>query len=206
MKYAASVLAIATLFAAGAQAKKTKPVWQATRTSDPITGKTSCVVAAYDQAAGMSFTRIGALYPIVEINSEYGVLVGVSSGGQFRIPAGDIIWRVDDLPYRELRAADNPAGQANNHSTGSVEQANENVLALTKSLIATSTVASGDKAKAMLEELRTGRSLQFRRAGASTGYGLPGDAMYRTGRMTKDGLVPYPLDVSFRAALEQCGM
>lgn len=95
----------ATCITRAASAKKApKPVWQVSRTGDPITGATSCIVAAYDQAAGLSYTRTGALYPFVENSSTHGVLVGVGSGGRIRLPTGDIVWRVDDRPFRTLAA------------------------------------------------------------------------------------------------------
>src|SRR5690606_38699484 len=86
-----------------------REVWSVSRTSDPITGVSSCVVTAYDTAAGLKYSRFGFLYPVVENNSKLGLLVGVSSGGKMRLPTGDILWRVDDNPHRTLRAADNPA-------------------------------------------------------------------------------------------------
>lgn len=79
-------------------------------------------------------------------------------------------------------------------------------LALARSFSATSTVASGDKARDMLDEMLAGASLQFRSANVAASYGLPDDRARMTGLMTKDGLRPYPLDASFRDALSQCGI
>jgi len=182
--------------------KPAPPVWQVMRSSDPITGKTSCVVAVIDRAAGLSFTTTGTIYPFVENNSELGLLVGVSSGGKVRLPTGDIVWRVDDHPYRELKVADNPAAAST--SDDPAARAMSQTLALARSFSATSTVASGDKARAMLDEMLTGSALQIRSANVATSYGLPDDSVRMTGLMTKDGLRPYPLDASFRDALSRC--
>lgn len=185
-----------------------KSVWTAIRSVDPITGKSSCIVSAYDRAAGMSFTRIGVLYPIVEMNSEHGLLVGVSSGGRVRIPSGDILWRVDDLPYRELKAANNPANRSGASAlpADAAAKLSQDTLALTQALTATSTVASGDTAWAMLDEMRRGKGLQYRQAEANAAYGLPQASAQMTGQLTKKGLAPFPLDASFQAALTKCGI
>ncbi|MCB2014667.1 MAG: hypothetical protein R3E11_01810 [Sphingobium sp.] len=87
---------------------KKKGAWSVVRTQDPITGRTTCAVSALDRLAHMRFARIGALYAVVENNPDAGLLVGVSSGGRWRIPVGDILWRVDTQPYRTLKAVDNP--------------------------------------------------------------------------------------------------
>jgi hypothetical protein len=121
-------------------------VWQVTRSSDPVTGATRCIVAAYDQARGKSFSRTGTLYPIVENSSVHGVLVGVSSGGRFRLPTGDIVWRVDDRPFRTPAAADNPAGAttAMPQESADMQRLVDQQMRIVNAVTATSTVASGD--------------------------------------------------------------
>jgi hypothetical protein len=202
---------LASAFPAPAvQSKKApKPVWQVTRTSDPITGATSCIVAAWDQAGKTSFSRTGTLYPFVENSSVHGMLVGVSSGGRIRLPTGDIVWRVDDRPFRTLVAADSPANAtASAISAGSaaVQALVEQQMRLVAAASATSTVARGATARAILDEMLAGRGLVFRAAAASAAYGLPSDGGQRVGQITKDGLRPYPLDDSFRAGLAVCGV
>ena len=209
------LLHIAAMVAAGfatttvSARKAPDAVWQVSRTSDPITGATSCIVAAYDRAAGMSFSRTGILYPFIENNSAHGLLVGVSSGGRIRLPTGDIVWRVDDRPFRTLAAADNPAGmnnaalpQQSAEMTGLMQQQMRLIAAAT----ATSTVAGGKIARIMLDEMLAGQGLIFRAAAATTSFGLPTGAGQSVGRITKDGLRPYPLDGSFRAGLAACGI
>ena len=80
--------------------KKTQAVWQVSRTGDPITDTATCFVAAYERAAGMSFTRVGARHPFVENSSTYGLLGGVSSGDKWRLPTGEIVRRVDAHLFR----------------------------------------------------------------------------------------------------------
>lgn len=192
-----------------------REAWSVTRTTDPITGESTCVVAAYDQVGRSRFSRVGALYPVVENNARLGLLVGVSSGGQFRLPTGDIVWRVDDRPHREIRAADNPATGAalpvpfrtgNEAADRAVEQTMAQQGNLIASMTATSTVASGDRAQAMLAEMAAGRSLIFRQANAAPAYGLPSNQTHRVGQFTNEGLRPIPLDESFRRGLAACGI
>jgi hypothetical protein len=73
-------------------------------------------------------------------------------------------------------------------------------------LIATSTVASGEKAKEILAEMLVGKGLVFRAGAAAPSYGLPSPATNNVGQMTANGLKPIPLDDSFRAGLQACGI
>ncbi|WP_336972530.1 hypothetical protein [Sphingobium aromaticiconvertens] len=196
-----------------AKAKQPR-TWQATRAADPITGATSCVVSALDYVGSTRYSRTGYLYPIIEMNSAQGLLIGVSSGGRFRLPTGTIVWRVDDRPFRELKAEDNPAGTGGTAippgSNDAVTKALADTTALTSRLIlaatATSTLASGDKAREMLAELKSGKGLIYRASAAAASYGLPDSNIYRVGQYGKDGLAPIPIDASLLAALAVCGM
>ena len=196
--------------------KKPREAWSVERTTDPITGETTCVVAAYDQAAGLKFSRMGGLYPIVETNSKLGLLVGVSTGGRYRLPTGDILWRVDSKPFRELKVADNPGTVGTTpfgtYKTGNdaADKAVTDAMARTSNLVAsmtaTSTVASGDKAKEMLAEMLAGGSLIFRQSTAAPAFGLPTGRESEVGQITKYGLKPIPLDDSFRRGIAGCGI
>ena len=209
--HTATLLLLAALAATSpAAARRTpRPVWEVTRTGDPVTGATSCIVAVYDQAAGLSLSRTGSLYPFVENSSVHGVLVGVSSGGRIRLPTGDILWRVDDRPFRTLRAADNPAGIGDPLTSiqggAAMQQLVEQQRQLIAAATATSTVASGDTARAMLREMLAGQGPVFRQAAQTISYGLPGDSA-AVGQITRHGLRAIPLDDSLRAGLTACGI
>ena len=210
LSLAAAAVMVAVCVAPSVSARKAaKPVWQVSRTSDPITGATSCIVAAYDHAAGMSYSRTGGLYPFVENSSAHGLLVGVSSGGRIRLPTGDIVWRVDERPFRTLAAADNPAGMnasALPQGNAAMQQLVDQQMRLVAAATATSTVAGGTTARAILAEMLTGSRLIFRAAAATTSYGLPTGTDRSVGQLTKDGVRPYPLDDSFRVGLTACGL
>lgn len=212
MKRVVTCLAIASLMISPAAHARTKPVqtWAASRITDPITGATRCIVSATDRAAGMRMTRVGALYPVVELNSEHGLLVGVSSGGRVRIPTGDIVWRVDDRPFHELKVADNPVGHTPSALPDSVAaqlgtSATENMNRMIAAASATSTMASGEKAKALLAEMIAGRGLLFRNTAVQS-FGLADPRAQEVGQITREGLTPILLDESFRTALAECGM
>lgn len=199
-----TVLLAASLCSSGLSAKP-RPTWTADKLTDPITGKSSCTVAALDSFGKDSYTRVGAFYPMVQMTSEHGLLVGVSSGGRYRIPPGDILWRVDDLPFRELKAANNPVDRTAVPAEG-IARLQQETTAMMRAMTATSTMASGKLAWDMLAELRGGRGLQFRQAMAVGSYGLPQQQALETGQITAKGARPYPLDESFAAALTECGI
>ncbi len=210
-----AILTAAVVFAVAqsAWASAPKDAWKVTRVKDPITGASSCVVTAADQVSSFAFTRSGYLYPIAENNSQFGLLVGVSTGGQIRLPSGDILWKVDDKPFRELKAADNPVGNSTAATfplpagaTPELKSAMETSARAIAGLTATSTVASGDKAREILAEMYAGKSLLFRAANAAPAYGLPSSATNRVGQITSDGQRPISIDQSFRSGLSQCGI
>lgn len=305
----ASRVVMAALLCAGlalapshALAKKKPPkgAWDVVRTNDPITGRSTCVVSSLDRIGRSRYTRFGYLYAVVENNPEAGLLVGVSSGGRLRLPVGDVVWRVDDKPYRTLKAADNPLpariGQGSLASAlmtnalaiasdaaaagaspsapathgdksaaagagpgPSATKAGDTTVAATApiaaspssatpapaaeaavndyvrtmqaamarqaamvseitasalernsrtvaTLGATATMASGETARAMLEEMKAGKSLLYRQDSEFPAYGLPSHKPSRIGVMTNKGWRPIPIDQSFHDGLVACGI
>ena len=215
----AAAITATLLIAAPATAKDRVPrTWQATRTTDPVTGVSRCVVSALDYVGKTRYSRTGFLYPVIEKHPQHGLLVGVSSGGRFRLPTGTILWRVDEQPFREVRPEDGPmtADMSSALPSGVMGQdpvaakAMADAMAMSGRMImsatATSSFAMGDTARAMLAELRSGHGLLFRAKAAVADTGLPDSGMYRVGQITKDGLKPVPLDASLHTALAECGM
>lgn len=204
---AALVIVGGTLIAYGTTSNAAAVRWKVIRSTDPITGVSSCIVAAPDQVDSFNFTRSFMLYPIVEKNSQRGLLVGVSSGGRVRVPVGEILWRVDDKPFREIGAnmMEMASGMASStNSTAELMRLQQEMIA---AATATSTVAKGDEAVAMLQEMRAGRTLLFRQKQAAPSYGLPGEGGLAVGQYSsKGGHEPIPLDNSFLAGLKQCGI
>lgn len=197
---------------------KTPHTWSATRTTDPVTGVTRCVVTAMDYVGKTRYSRTGFLYPVIENHQKHGLLIGVSSGGRFRLPTGTMLWRVDEQPFREIRPEDGPVPDgtaiaaapvppgADAATTKAVNDAMALATRMAAGFSATSTFATGEIAKAMLAELRAGHGLLYRAKAATTDTGLPDSGMYRVGQFTKDGLKPIPVDESLETSLAQCGM
>lgn len=217
---AASVISACTM--TPGQPLQLAETWTATKTIDPITGISRCVVAVPDSInIGTVFysTRVGRLYPFVESNSQLGLLVGVGSGGQFRVPVGDIVWRVDDKPFRTLRVMDNPGGtndavskparkrKAASATEKAMQETSDVAFKMAQMVTSSATVASGNNAKAMLAEMLDGRGLIYRAAAAAPSYGLPSNAPYSVGQYTTtEGQRPIPLDESFHQSLAVCGI
>ncbi len=214
-----SILVLATLaLASPAVAKKAPRTWTATHTTDPVTGVSRCVVSASDYVGQTRYTRTGFLYPVIENHPEHGLLVGVSSGGRFRLPTGTILWRVDDRPFREIRPEDGPVTQTaalpppalpegtNAATAKAVSDAMAMASRMAAGMSATSTFATGDTARAMLEELRTGHGLLYRAKAAASDTGLPDIGAMRVGQFTHEGLKPIPVDDSLETSLKACGM
>ncbi len=194
--------------------------WSVSRSTDPVTGLERCVVAAVDRFGSDRLSRMGSLYPFVEKNSAIGLLVGVSSGGRFRVPPGDILWRVDANAFQELKGSDTPTTgtsaapavpmPAPVQGNPGAEKAFQDAMAMSARLAAAVTsgvtAASGKRAEELLVELRAGRTLIFRSATSAPSMGLPSDQTNRVGMITDEGLRPFLLDASFAAGLAECGI
>ena len=216
LKQGVAICLLAGALAACASTPETAGRWTASASVDPITGVERCVVTVPDRSFGSAFSRTGSLYPFVEQNSELGLMVGVSSGGRYRLPTGDIDWRVDDNPHHTLKAADTPStgGTVASVSTEDMsdaqarayEQSMEDIEGMVFSIQNGVTAAGGEKAEALLAELRAGSELRFRSKGAAPSAGLVSSSTYLTGRFENGQLVPIILDESFEVALRQCGL
>jgi hypothetical protein len=155
-------------------------------------------VTAPDRSFGRGFTRNGFIYPFVENNDEVGLLVGVMSGGNMRVPPGDIQWRVDDHEHRTLLARRTPVigGRAG-------VMFNEGLMSSIRNGI---TAVDGERAEEMLAEMLAGSALLYRAAATANMAGLPSYRSAAVGRVSADGVEPFPLDESFRVALAECGI
>lgn len=168
--------------------------WVAQKAQDPVTGVSRCVVVSPDAFGSFNYTRIFAFYPIVENHPKHGLLVGVSTGGTVGVPAGDIIWRVDNNKPVRLSAASNPSS---GQSYFGVDIG---------ATLAPATVASGAKARRMLAEMKSGTNLLFRQDAPGQEIGIVRSSTYRAGEIDKGLPRPIPLDASFHAALEDCNL
>ena len=189
-----AITSIAVTVVAGCGAPQNLKGWIAKRSQDPVSGVSRCVVTKPDQFSSLLYTRTFTLYPVIEENPKYGLLVGVSSGGNFVVPVGDILWRVDQNKPNSIKAQETPSSGP---AYGGV-----NVNAL----VSGSTMASGKKARSMLEELKSGTSLIFRQDLSQHQIGLPRSSILRVGEISGGKLQALELGASFRKALTDCGL
>jgi hypothetical protein len=96
---------------------------------------------------------------------------------------------------------------AGNDAAATIDATTAYALQIARSVSATSTMASGDMAKEMLDEMLKGQSLLFRSAGTGPQTGLPDYSALMAGQMSDKGeLRPIPLDASLHEGLKACGM
>ena len=193
-----AIVAIAATVVAGCGAPLNQDLnlkgWISERSQDPVSGVSRCVVTKPDQFSSLVFTTTFTLYPVIEMNPKYGLLVGVSSGGKFAVPVGDILWRVDQNTPISIKAHETPSSGP---SYGGV-----NVNAL----LSGSTMASGKKARLMLAELKSGTSLIYREDLPQQQIGLPRSSIYRVGEISGGKRQALQLNASFHKALTDCGL
>ena len=204
------------LAACATAATENQQTWQVTRQEDPITGVSRCVVTAPDRVGGTAYTRMSYLYPFVELNSDAGLLVGVSTGGKVRFSPGDIVWRVDQEPPRTFTVANTPTigAQANvvtmDATSPEQQQAMETAMKMTAGITSSMqngiTAVGGADAEAALAEMKSGKSLLFRAASAAPSAGVPSSQTFKVGQVQRGKLKPFQLDESFESALAQCGL
>ena len=190
-----------------------------------MTGIQRCVASVPDRSfTGARYTVNGYLYPVVENNSELGLLIGVSSGGDIPVPTGDILWRIDSNEVHTLLVSETP-------TIGADGQADENAFSRTyaqtmsviNQMVASvqngATLVGGKRAEAILAEMRSGSELVFREAVAAPNTGLIRSGTENMGIVEEDYSVrarlgldpvrsrrPIKLDDSFEAALQECGL
>ena len=188
------VLPVLGLLLASACTTPTQSGWVARNQTDAVTGTNRCVVVKPDAFGGLDYTRAFHLYPVVEKHPKHGVLVGVSTGGNYPVPSGDILWRVDENKPILIKSAETPSNQKNYYGVN------------ISGILSGSTLASGKKAQRMLEQLKQGKTLVFRQHVAGNDIGLPRANTGLAGEYVNGKLQPILLGETFRSALARCGI
>lgn len=146
---------------------------------------TMVTTGSYYHSDGRVSTVTGRTYPFVGKRGDT-LLVGVRSGGQLRIPVGDVQLRIDDHPAWTITMIETPLER---EAEGDAQQA------AIQSVIAASTrpytAATGEKAQQILQQMLSGKKLIYRQV-------TPGMPTSTTGE--------YLLDESFKAALLKAGI
>lgn len=150
--------------------------WAASVKYDRFSGEVECFVSTGDFFTETSVvTSNNKYYPLIQIKN--GVLmVGVRSGGRFPIPVGDVKIRVDSNKAYDISITETPVDQKVDPVIASMKASYEslpedqkklvisaidNASKTQKAMVSTYTVATGDKAKALLEEIKHGRKLIY---------------------------------------------
>lgn len=207
-----TLAAIASLTISGCASTSTpQESWVSTIKVDEFTDEVTCtVVAGTQQSNGFSYSQQNRYYPVIKsLNGE--LLVGVTSGGTVPLPVGNVQLRVDGNDTWTIEASETPVDGKNSladvaYSDSMTEAYTTNmsaeqkaqylaVLEATKKntagIMSPETLATGDKAKAILEQIKTGTELKVR----VLGFGMQPST---TGR--------HVIDQSLIQALKECGI
>ena len=175
--------------------------WIAAEHVDEFTDARSCRVE--QRVRGGSWRQAISFVPYTERRGEQ-VRVGLRSPTQFgSIPTGDVRMRIDDHPAWTITTAETPVdvqpagaqafpnalpATATDAERRQFEAVTQNVYSSMGKMISPFTAATGEKASAMLAQMKSGTVLIYETAG----FNQPGSS---TGRVV--------LDAQFKAALQR---
>ena len=176
-----AVLAIATVVLSGCAGS----VWKATGSTDKFTDQTTTMVTTGDYSAGTSIiTSSLKFYPVVR--KEGGeIYVGLMSGGRFKIPVGTIQLRIDqndawtitpqETPISMVPAAPEIALGLPAEQAEMIKKAQAQSMDSMYKMMSPYTVTGGDKAKEILRQMVTGKTLIYRTVGINQAASTTGE-------------------------------
>ncbi len=205
------ILCVSMLLAITGCASTSEPAgpWAASVKHDRFSGDVECFVSTGDFFTETSVvTSNNKYYPLIQVKN--GVLmVGVRSGGRFPIPVGDVKIRVDANKAYDISITETPVEQKLDPIMASMKATYEslpedqkklvmaaidNANKTQKAMVSTYTVATGEKAKAILEEIKHGRKLIYQ-AG-----------IYASMPALQSSIGEVLINDSFRKSLSDCGV
>lgn len=166
----------------------TAPTWKAVASTDEFTDVTTKLVTVgeFSTAQGI-YTKSMALYPFVGLrNGE--IIVGVRSGGRFRVPAGQVQLRIDDNTAWMIATEETPlylapevqalpAMTADAKANAVMGEAQKQVMASVHRSMSPFTATTGDKAKQILNQMLGGKRLIYRSVGINQAGGRTGEVV-----------------------------
>jgi hypothetical protein len=179
--------------------------WITVKNTDKFTDKSTCAVTVGSfYTRGSVYTASNHYYPYIE-TVDGDLRVGVRSGGRFLIPVGDVQIRIDQNPAWTISTAETPldyvpegqlkatqaAAPKDPQQQQIVANAYKTAMESTARSMSPFTAATGEKARSILNQMRSGRSLIYRTIGLNQAASTTGE---------------YALDHSLEAALRQCGI
>lgn len=182
-----------------------KVEWITVKNTDKFTDKSTCAVTVgsfYSQ--GSVYTASNHYYPYIEA-VDGDLRVGVRSGGRFLIPVGDVQVRIDQNPAWTISTSETPLDYVPEGQLKAMQAAapkdpqQQQIVAIayktamesTARTMSPFTAATGDKARSILSQMRSGRSMIYRTIGLNQAASTTGE---------------YALDQSLEIALQQCGI
>lgn len=175
-----------------------KGTWFALNMTDEFDDKSVCYVTVGRtyKLKGKHYQKGGGYYPFIA-KTENGLRVGVKSGDRIPVPVGDVQLRVDKQDAWEISTSEtplkdipsNPAMDAMKDNPQAQQLYQTSMEAVTRSM-SPFTVTTGDKARAILDQMLEGKQLIYRTKGLNT--------TSSTGK--------FPLDDSLPRALARCGI
>lgn len=209
MKYLSIFISMSIL--AGCASTSPKVEWVASSEFDRFTDQTTCSVTTgslYTQSS--VYTYNNHLYPFIEV-VKGELRVGIKSGGKYKVPVGNVQLRIDknkawDINMSETPVTETPNAQASSQVDLMTEYAKDlppeqqalvmnsykAAMNSTNKILSPYTVATGDKAKAIVKEMLEGETLIYRTLGFSSVANSTGT----TGE--------FLIDDSLKTALNKC--
>ena len=206
------ILSLLTFSLIGCASTTPKVQWVASIQFDRFTDITTCTVSTGSLYTGSSvFTYTNHLYPFIEVVNN-DLRVGVKSGGKYKVPVGDVQLRIDNNKAWTISMSETPVNVKPNTTMNSqlelmteyaknlpkeqkklIVDSYKTAMSATGKMLSPFTLTTGDKAKAILNEMLNGKALIFR----TLGFGLiAGNTAGSTGEFLLDG--------SLKVALEKC--
>lgn len=205
MKRLFGLAAAVLISGCGSNLTASKVEWITVKNTDKFTDKSTCAVTVgsfYSQ--GSVYTASNHYYPYIEA-VDGNLRVGVRSGGRFLIPVGDVQIRIDQNPAWTISTGETPldyvpegqlkamqaAAPQDPHQQQIVANAYKTAMESTARAMSPFTAATGDKARSILSQMRSGHSMIYRTVGLNQAASTTGE---------------YALDQSLETALRQCGI
>jgi hypothetical protein len=206
------ILTLFTFGIVGCASIAPKVKWIASTQFDRFTDITTCSVSTGSLYTGSSvFTYSNHLYPFIEVVNN-DLRVGVKSGGKYKVPVGDVQLRIDSNKAWTISMSETPVIAKPNTPVNAqldlmteyaknlpkeqqklIVDSYKTAMSTTGKMLSPFTVATGDKAKSILNEMLSGKILIYRTLGLGPMTGNVGGS---TGE--------FLLDASLNTALEKC--
>lgn len=160
--------------------------WLVTQSKDPFTDSVTKMVTFgdFNSSTGV-YTSSLKYYPFVgTVNGE--LVVGLRSGGRFRVPTGTVQFRVDESPAWTIEPGETPillapAQAISAVSTGdqktdhAVAASQKQMMESVQKMMSPFTATGGEKAREIVAQMLKGKKFIYRtvgvnQAGSTTGY------------------------------------